>query len=358
MVLKDKREVFGGKYTKYNQEGTMTSRKLVYQTLEFENRTERVPREMWILPWAEMNHGDMVKKIKMEYAADIVEAPSILAKPTIEQGDPYRIGEYVDAWGCRFNNIHEGIIGEVKEPLIQDEEWEDWENVHIPVEWLTFDVEKVNAFCKNTDKFVKSGCCPRPFEQLQFIRTTEELYMDLVAPSSEMKKFIQKMHTFYCDLLERWAKTDVDALSFMDDWGSQNSLLINPVMWDEIFRPMYKDYIDIAKRYRKKTFMHSDGNTLDIYPRMIDLGLDAFNTQIFCIGLDKLEQFKGKITFWGEIDRQHLLPEGTTKQIEDAVKEVYGRLWDNGGCIAQCEFGPGAKADNVYTVFKTWNSVR
>ena len=104
--------------------------------------------------------------------------------------------------------------------------------------------------------------------------------------------------------------------------------------------------------------MHSDGYTLDIYPRMIELGLDAFNTQIFCMGLDKLEQFKGKITFWGEIDRQHLLPEGTTQDIEKAVKEVYSRLWCDGGCIAQCEFGAGAKPENVYAVYQTWASLR
>ena len=34
--------------------------------------------------------------------------------------------------------------------------------------------------------------------------------------------------------------------------------------------------------------MHSDGYTLDIIPRLIDMGLDAINAQIFCIGIDKL----------------------------------------------------------------------
>lgn len=336
----------------------MTSRELVYKTLEFENKDGRVPRQMWLLPWAETNHGPMVEKIRREYEADIVSAPNILCRETIAKGDQYGVGEYIDEWGCKFDNIHEGIIGEVKEPLVKDEEWEDMDQVHIPVEWLDFDVDAVNRYCRSTDKFVVSGCCPRPFEQMQFIRTTEELYVDLFEPPANMIKFMNRMHTFYCDLLEKWAKTDVDALTFMDDWGSQKSLLINPLKWDEYFKPMYKDYISIAKKYGKKTFMHSDGNTLDIYPRMIELGLDAFNTQIFCIGLENLEQFKGKITFWGEIDRQHLLPEGSKEDIKAAVKEVYQRLWADGGCIAQCEFGPGAKPENVYTVFETWDSMR
>ena len=104
--------------------------------------------------------------------------------------------------------------------------------------------------------------------------------------------------------------------------------------------------------------MHSDGNTLMILPKLIEMGLDAINTQIFCIGLDQLEQFRGKITFWGEIDRQHLIPSGSFQDIERAVKEVYSRLWDNGGCIAQCEFVAGANPENVYKIYETWNSIK
>lgn len=93
-----------------------------------------------------------------------------------------RWGEYVDEWGCRFTNIHEGVIGEVKEPVICEEDWSDAGKVHIPVELLTFDADAVNRFCRETDRFVIAGCCPRPFEQLQFLRSTQELYMDLMDP--------------------------------------------------------------------------------------------------------------------------------------------------------------------------------
>lgn len=182
--------------------------------------------------------------------------------------------------------------------------------------------------------------------------------MDLMDPPPKMLAFIEKMHDFYCRLVTKWAQTDVDGIQFMDDWGSQKSLLINPRLWEELFKPMYADYIAIAKKYGKKTFMHSDGYTLDIYPHMIEIGLDAFNTQIFCMGIDNLAQFAGKITFWGEIDRQHMLPRGTTADIDAAVKEVYAKLWKDGGCIAQCEFGAGANPDNVRQVYASWASLR
>ncbi|UCE05618.1 MAG: methyltransferase, partial [bacterium] len=147
-------------------------------------------------------------------------------------------------------------------------------------------------------------------------------------------------------------------LWFMDDWGAQNSLLISPDQWRKIFKPLYKDYIDIAHQYGKYAFMHSDGYIMDILPDLIELGLDAINSQIFCMGVEELgKKFSGKITFWGEIDRQHLLPYGSLNDIVNAVYSTYENLYQNGGIIGQCEFGIGAKPENVYLVFETWNQL-
>ena len=55
--------------------------------------------------------------------------------------------------------------------------------------------------------------------------------------------------------------------------------------------------------------------------------------------------------------RQHLLPHGSRQEIDDAVDLVYKTLWKDGGCIAQCEFGPGANPDNVYRVFERWGQI-
>ncbi len=240
---------------------------------------------------------------------------------------------------------------------MDDEEWSDTSKIVIPEHWLSFDVDAVNKSCKDTDKFIIAGCCPRPFEQLQFIRGTENLYVDLMVQPKGLMDFIEKMHHFYCRLLTKWAETDVDALQFMDDWGTQKSLLINPALWCEIFKPMYKDYVDIAHKHGKKIFMHSDGYTLEIIPDLIEIGLDALNTQIFCMGPEKLAPFKGKITFWGELCRQKILPNGTIEDVENAVKAVYNNLWDNGGCIAQCEYGPAAKIENIDKMYETWDKL-
>jgi len=332
----------------------MTSRELVYKTLEFQNFEWRAPRDLWVLPWAQNNYPRELSRIYEDFPNDFDRPEPCYKKQDISKGDPYEAGRHIDAWGCFFENLHPGVHGQVKEALVNDDEWDDISKIHIPVEWLSIDISQINAQCDGSDKFMISSVSPRPFEQLQFIRGTENLMCDLMFIPSGLKHFIQKMHTFYCDLLELWANTNVDALFIMDDWGSQTSLLINPILWEQVFKPMYKDYITIAHKAGKKIFMHSDGNTTSIYPHFIEMELDAINSQIFCIGLENLKQFAGKITFWGEIDRQHILTNANTDEVKSAVRTVRETFWANGGAIAQCEFGAGNKPENIRAVFEAW----
>ena len=334
---------------------TATSRELIYQTLNFQSPA-RAPRDLWVLPLAMWRYPAEYRALIERYPSDISSADGHESARPTTSGDQYAIGEFVDEWGCTFTNIQAGVIGEVKDALIKN--WNtDVSKVHFPREWLTLNPDAVNRDCGASDKFVLAGTCPRPFEQLQFIRGTVDLYMDLMDPPAAMLSFMNEMHQFYMEVLLAWAKTDVDSLKFMDDWGSQRILLINPALWREYFKPMYAEYAQVAHSYGKKLFMHSDGHILDIYPDLVEIGVDAVNSQVFCMGTQNLEPFAGKITFWGEIDRQNLLPSGTPDDIDRAVHDVYNRLWRNGGCFAQCEFGAGAKPENVLQVFKSWDEV-
>ncbi len=326
------------------------SRTIIYKTLDFDNPA-RIGRQMWLLPWAQQNCAEMVARLRRDFPDDIIHSPGY-AEPLKTTGNAYEVGTFVDEWGCVYKNVQRGIIGEVKDPPVK--QWSDVEKLREPIEALTVDKDKVNEFCRYSDKFILANTCPRPFERLQFLRGTENVMMDLALAQPELFELLDKLHRFFLKEVELWSRTAVDGIMFMDDWGTQQSLLISPEMWRKHFKPLYKDYIDIAHSKGKKVFMHSDGYILDIIPELIELGLDALNSQVFCMGLDNLEQFKGKITFWGEIDRQHLLPEGSPADIKDAVNMIQQHLYQNGGVIAQLEFGPGAKPDNVYAAFEAW----
>jgi hypothetical protein len=218
------------------------------------------------------------------------------------------------------------------------------------------DLSEVNKSCAETDKFVKVGTEVRPFERMQFLRGTENLFLDLAYGVREGFILRDMLHNFFLKEMEMWAKTDVDGVSFMDDWGSQNSLLISPKLWREFFKPLYKDYCDILHSHNKFVFFHSDGHIEAIYPDLIEIGIDAINSQLFCMNIEELgRRYKGKITFWGEIDRQYILPFGTVEEVKSAVRRVRKALdTGRGGVIAQCEWGVKDPRENIEAVFEEW----
>jgi uroporphyrinogen-III decarboxylase len=338
-----------------------TPREIVQKALTFEE-PERVPRQLWALPWAEGHYPEQLEAIRQKYPADIVTAPNVNHQSTRVKGDPFEIGQYTDEWGCLFENKQAGIIGEVKDPTIKN--IADLSDLKPPYETLPTDIDQardiVNEFCEKTDKFVLAGCLPRPWERMQFLRGTADSMMDILADADNARTLIGKIHEFYMKELEFWVSTNVDAIFFMDDWGSQTNLLIPPATWQEFFKPLYKDYCDLAHANGKFAFMHSDGCISEIYPHLIEVGVDAINSQIFCMDMDELAKTaKGKITFWGEIDRQHILPSDDINEVRNAVAKVVDKLYDHsGGIIAQLEFGPGTRPENVNAVFEEWDKVQ
>ncbi|MCU0250366.1 MAG: hypothetical protein MUE61_09170 [Vicinamibacterales bacterium] len=333
----------------------MTSRELVRRTLRFE-KPPRVPRQAWVLPWAEQRYPEPVARLRARFPDDLMAAPQLYRAPLPVVGSRYEKGLYIDEWGCRFDNIHGGVIGIVHEPLIAG--WDDLQRFRTPEEVLTVDTDAVRAFCRDSGRFTLAGTLVRPFERLCFIRTMEQAMVDLAEEPPELFGLLRRMHEHYVREVEVWAKTDVDAIMIMDDWGTQRGMMVSPRVFRRHFRPMYEEYVAIARRYGKFVFMHSDGNILEIIEDLVEIGIDALNSQVACMGIAELgRRFAGRITFWGEIDRQILLAHGTLAEIDAEVRDVRAHLYADGGVIAQCEFGPGAIPENVLRVFETWQSL-
>jgi len=333
----------------------MNGRELVTRALRFD-RPSRVPRQAWVLPWADERYPEWVARLHAEFPDDLMAAPQLYRVPLPVVGSRYEKGLYVDEWGCRFHNIHGGVIGIVREPLIAD--WSQLEMFRTPEEVLTVDTDAVRAFCRGTRTFTLAGTLVRPFERLCFIRTMEQAMVDLVEEPPGLIELLRRIHEHYLREVEVWAKTDVDAIMIMDDWGTQRGMMVSPRLFRRHFRPMYEDYAAIARRHGKFVFMHSDGNILDIMDDLVAIGIDALNSQVACMGVEELgRRFAGRITFWGEIDRQILLAHGTKPEVEQAVRDMRTHLHANGGVIAQCEFGPGAIPENVLHVFETWQAL-
>jgi len=336
------------------EKDSMTGRERVKACLEF-TPPDRVPRDLWPLPYITLFRRKEFETLIKEYPLDIC---SRQLSPFWNQDvvlSSKTIGSYTDAWGSVWYVGEIGVTGEVKKPALEN--WSDLKMYQPP--WDLYrkrDIDFINKSCDLSDKFMLSDITARLFERLQFLRGSENLYLDIAYGSSEFRKLLEMVHEFYVKDIESWCKSNVDGIFFLDDWGTNDSLLIDPETWREIFKPLYKEYCDIIHGVGKYAFYHSDGYTESIYGDLIEVGIDAINSQLFCMDMEELaRKYKGKVTFWGEIDRQHVLPFGTVEDVEEAVFRVRKAFDDGkGGVIAQCEWGKDNPFSNIKTVFETW----
>ena len=338
-----------------------TPREIVLRALDFET-PPRLPRDLWTLPWARMHHPRAVDELERRYPSDF-DTTRYFYRPSVRaRGDPYEAGESTDAWGCVFRNIQPGLIGEVEAPILGD--WDAARVYQPPYEQLPEKGSRewsdardaINAFYAGTDRFVFANIHPQPWERYQFLRGTENALVDVLMPDQGLSALLRTIHDFYLTEFELWCSADVDAIALADDWGAQERLLIHPEIWRELFKPLYRDYADAARAAGKRVFLHSDGHIAEIYPDLIEIGIDAVNSQLFCMDMAHLADIaKGRITFWGEIDRQHVLASPDPEDGRRAVREVARHLLDPaGGVVAQFEFGAGAHPDTALVIFDEW----
>lgn len=335
----------------------MDSRERVIRTLDF-NSPDRLPVDIWTLPGTKLKHGKKLDDLYEKYPIDFASIPGPLDHGMTPE--LFEIGEFTDQWGCGWKNLQKGIIGEVKFPPLADDD--AIEEYRPPVEdflnqWEITEplIQEKISQARKEGKFIIGGCVI-VFERLQYLRGTENLYCDIALESEEFEQMIGFIREFYKVYLDKWLTMDVDAIAFNDDWGSQRSMLINPEAWRKLFRPVYEELIGRVKAAGKRVFFHSDGYVMDLYPELISLGVDAVNSQLWCMDPEEIaEKYAGKITFWGEISRQTTLPFGTPEEIREKAAIMKKLFYRNGGLIGQSEAGVDVPFENVETVFKVWN---
>jgi len=336
----------------------LTGYERVKRCLEF-GLPDRAPRDMWALPWVGQYARAELEALQRRFPGDFA-AVGALAIGDRCHGQPNVIGNYTDDWGCLWSASEDGVIGEVKVAPLAD--WSALACYQPPWEIIRRgDWDGAQRACAENRsglrKFMKCGTSIRPFERMQFLRGSENLFFDLGEESPELFQLRDLVHEFFIEELRQWVKIDCDGLSFMDDWGGQKAMLISPAQWRRLFKPLYRDYCQMIHAAGKKVFFHSDGCIFEIYEDLVEIGIDAVNSQLFCMNIEEIgRRFKGRLTFWGEINRQQTLPFGTVADVYRDVARVRRALDDGqGGVIAHCEWGVRNPPENIAAVFEAWD---
>ena len=258
--------------------------------------------------------------------------------------------EYNDEWGFTHHFPKEGghWFSLVKHPLenalpgiaeIKSYNWPDPSNKE-RIKGLR---DKALFFKEQGKLVMLKGLCAGIFEMQQRFRGMSNALVDpfLYPEFSDclIGKLADLKIEFWQMALEELGDV-VDVIAEADDYGTQESQLIDP----DHFRQYYKPHISrIISAMRKsapaaKIMFHSCGNVRPVIPDFIEMGIDILNpVHINAAGMEpyQLKKDFGKdVVFWGGgVDTQKVLAVGTEKDVEDDVRKNIEALAPGGGFV-------------------------
>lgn len=310
----------------------MNCRERVLRAIRFE-RPDRIPFTYTITPRALFQHGQRLIDLCRKHSNDFFD-PSIVTMPPRDTAHYRPDGTYykevTDEWGSVWTCFQEGIMGEVKRPVLGD--WARLRPYRFPPLPGSAPAERKRAredMRRQKERYIGWGAGGSLFEQMQWLRGTENLLVDLALDAEEVCVLADLLlERRILPAIELALEAGADVVGFTDDWGSQRQLLIRPDLWRRIFKPRYRRMFDLVRQGGALPWMHSDGAQLDIIPDWIETGLAVLNAQFVCNDMAALRRLAGdKLCICGDLDRQGLLPNATPSEIRAYCRrtvEVFG----------------------------------
>jgi uroporphyrinogen decarboxylase len=200
------------------------------------------------------------------------------------------------------------------------------------------------------------------FEKLHALRPFEEVLMDIAIQDENLLAFIEKLTEYWERVIKYYISTGTDVFVFGDDWGTQDSTLISPESFREIFKPHYKKLFLQIQKAGGLVFLHCCGFLGELLDEFIEMGIRGLWPQINLFEKDKTFALKcreNKIAIYIHPDRQQLIPLGKPEQIDTFIRlaaEKYKEL--GGGGIFYVEIENDAPFENVKALIEAIHRYR
>lgn len=123
-----------------------------------------------------------------------------------------------------------------------------------------------------------------------------------------------------------------------DDFGMQTGPLISPAMFADLVLPYLWARIRQIRRYTSAAFFHHTcGSVFDLIPDLLEAGVEILNPiqpRAKKMEPERLKRtFGDRLTFYGGVDTQLLLPRGSVEEVEQATRDLIRILGESGGYI-------------------------
>lgn len=171
---------------------------------------------------------------------------------------------------------------------------------------------------------------------------------------------IDRIVDFYLDVNEIFyeaTKGYLDAVLIGNDFGSQRSLMVSPEDLRKFVFPGTRKLIDQAKSYGLKVVYHSCGSIYPVIGDLFDMGVDLIHPiQALATDMEpeKLKaSFGDKGSFFGGVDAQYLLINGTPEEVTQIVIRLK-QIFPTGLVISPSHEAvlPDIKPENLEALFK------
>ena len=259
--------------------------------------------------------------------------------PKVDPGED----TFVDEWGATLKRPQGGFY---------------YDHVGFPIKEPTLDAIKKHAWLDPDDStryeglreiakgyyekgYAVGSYMKGAFETTWILRGVEQAMMDLALEPKFFHALADKVSEILSRMVENFLAEVGDYLQFFCvtcDLGTQIGLMISPSDYKTFVRPYEKRIYDaIRKRSKAKVAQHSCGAIFRLIPDLIETGIDMLNPiQTNAKGMDTTslkKEFGKDLCFWGGIDAQKILPEGTPEDVEREVKRVIQDLSPGGGFL-------------------------
>ena len=174
------------------------------------------------------------------------------------------------------------------------------------------------------------------FERHWSLRGMTNALMDYHLYPEEVHRLFAKITDFYLRIIERAAdEQQCDGIWTSDDLGTQTGPFFSPQIFREFFKPYYKKIFDRCREVGVHSWMHACGNVEPLIGDWIEIGLDVIHP-IQRHAMDPLaieRKHGGKITFFGGLDVQQVIPWGTPEEVREEVRFLIDTYWRGGKCM-------------------------
>lgn len=191
-------------------------------------------------------------------------------------------------------------------------------------------------------------------------RGMAQVLMDIALRDEVGLAIIDRRVNLYYEVARRALEAGeglIDILCIGEDCGTQHGRLVSPGDFEDVFRPRLQRFIDLAHAHGVRAMMHSCGDTHDLMPTFIEMGLDVLDAmQPEPPGMEPeaiRDTCKEKLAFCGLISTQRTLPHGTVDDCRAEARHRIDVIAEGGGYIfapAHC-IQAGTPVENVLAVY-------